>query len=347
MRFQQIRATFGVGLMTVGFAAVVAATLRAGDPFSLLSGMQWIAVAVGAGAVGLGCWWILRPNTPWFASRECIWVADIMLTVFVLSFESAVAAMPLLFLFAVIGCYAGSVHTLTVYLAHQGWVLMSSCILIVRALASPQQSTATVSVFAAVLVSALLLAPTITQLSVFELREAAASANYDSLTGLLNRRGLYGRASAVARMARLSRTAISVIVFDIDAFKTINDRFGHAAGDLVLEAVARSLVDCFPEPAAVARTGGEEFAVLVPARANITEERSAEFTAVAAHSAGLALHGVADVAVTLSFGISEYEPASGDSEPATDDWLPSILARADELMYLSKRAGGNRGTTDL
>lgn len=334
-----------MALMAVGFAAM-AATLSAGDPLSVLGGMRWVAAAVVAGAVALGCWWILRPDTPWFASREFILVTDILVTVFVLSFESAVAAMPLLFSFAVIGCYAGSVHTLTVYLAHQGWVLISSCILIVRALASPHQSTVAVSIYAAVLVSALLVAPTIAQLSVFGLREAASSANYDSLTGLLNRRGLYGRASAVARMARLSRTAISVIVFDIDAFETINDRFGDASGDLVLEAVARSLVHCFPEPAAVARIGGEEFVVLVPARTDIAEERSVEFAAVAARSAGLALDGFSDVVVTLSFGISEYEPAEPDSAPATDSWLPSNLDRADKLMHLSKNAGGKRGSTD-
>ncbi|HVC84167.1 MAG TPA: GGDEF domain-containing protein [Solirubrobacteraceae bacterium] len=157
--------------------------------------------------------------------------------------------------------------------------------------------------------------------------ELARLATCDPLTGLLNRRGFDQRVGHEIERHRRSSEPFSILLCDLDHFKGINDRHGHAVGDGVLTRVAATLLDGVRTIDAVARVGGEEIAVLLVhcdrAGAYSVAERLREAVAEA--------HG-GDPAVTISIGIAEAGP----------DELPAQLyARADGALYDAKRAGRN------
>jgi len=123
---------------------------------------------------------------------------------------------------------------------------------------------------------------------------------------------------------------------DIDHFKAVNDRLGHAAGDEVLRAVARAIAANAPPGAICARLGGEEFALLfVPAAAS-DAQRTAEalVLATAATPVACAEH---EVPVTVSVGVA----ARRAGEP-----LDALVGRADAALYAAKRAGRNRAMAE-
>jgi diguanylate cyclase (GGDEF)-like protein len=154
-----------------------------------------------------------------------------------------------------------------------------------------------------------------------------SDAMTDPLTGLLNRRALFGE--KVTETA--SNTAI--LVMDLDHFKTINDQFGHAAGDRVLRAFAEVIFSNIRAEDVAARLGGEEFCIVLSASspkaaAAVAERiRSTLETKTFPTSAGV-------IHATVSVGI-----AIRSSEPET---LQALLSRADAALYQAKAAGRNR-----
>lgn len=158
-------------------------------------------------------------------------------------------------------------------------------------------------------------------------------ARHDPLTGLLNRRGFDALlADAVGRRQHLAR--IVLIVLDLDAFKTVNDRFGHARGDEVLVTVADRLVRALDGSGTAVRTGGEEFAVVVDGVA-------APRDPAAALALGDRIRAVVscdsdEVPVTVSVGVAFCTGVLDTNQVQT------ILDAADRAMYEAKRAGGNR-----
>lgn len=151
----------------------------------------------------------------------------------------------------------------------------------------------------------------------------------DPLTGVANRRGF----DHAVEIAQTNGDEIgAVIVIDLDRFKSINDRYGHAAGDAVLVAVARILKDHCDPFGLVARMGGEEFSVLVQRSHLSAAHTLAETLRVAiANVVHEALPS--DVAVTASLGFAFVQPG----EPLQD-----ALRRADMATYQAKAAGRNR-----
>ncbi|HQZ11564.1 MAG TPA: GGDEF domain-containing protein [Devosia sp.] len=147
----------------------------------------------------------------------------------------------------------------------------------------------------------------------------------DGLTGLLNRRGLE---RAVERLPT-GREA-SVIIADLDDFKRINDTLGHAAGDTVLRAIARRLVQIGREGDVVARIGGEEFMFLTPGSA-ADALQLAERARAAIASAPVDIDGT-PLKVTATFGVARYAP--GD-----DFW--DAVRNADRALYSAKRSSKN------
>jgi diguanylate cyclase (GGDEF)-like protein len=150
-------------------------------------------------------------------------------------------------------------------------------------------------------------------------------ATRDPLTRCLNRRGL---SQAVASLDRAGGRSIAVLVADLDHFKDINDRFGHARGDEVLVAVAEAIRRAVREEDVVARTGGEEFTIVLAdadaARARSVAERVRRAIA-AAH---------ATTRVTTSIGV-----ALSTSEDVT---LDRLHVAADRAMYVAKQTGRDR-----
>jgi diguanylate cyclase (GGDEF)-like protein len=154
------------------------------------------------------------------------------------------------------------------------------------------------------------------------------AAMTDALTGLLNRRALFDRYD---REGIDEQTA--AIAFDLDNFKSVNDRYGHAAGDAVLKVFSDVLRDACGESACMARLGGEEFIVVLdramPDRAQrIAERIRMDF------SAKLIAIGQRSITCTVSAGI-----AFGSDDCTSFD---SLLSNADKALYMSKRRGRNR-----
>jgi diguanylate cyclase (GGDEF)-like protein len=127
------------------------------------------------------------------------------------------------------------------------------------------------------------------------LRELRLAASTDPLTGLLNRRAFEERAARELARAQRTGEPFAALVIDVDQFKQINDREGHAAGDAALVALAGALSAELREIDSAARTGGDEFAILLPATgetgARTTAERLRERSAIAI-SIGTAVYGI-------------------------------------------------------
>ena len=131
------------------------------------------------------------------------------------------------------------------------------------------------------------------------------------------------------------KDSLSILMLDIDFFKKINDTYGHAAGDIVLEAVAKIIKSCTRNVDTAARYGGEEFVVMLnntpPSAALAVAERIRKLV-----EDKIILYDGQNIKVTISIGVSSY---NFDLEPAK-----SIVERADKALYESKQNGRNRVT---
>ena len=163
-----------------------------------------------------------------------------------------------------------------------------------------------------------------------ELRRLAST---DGLTGLSTRRAFREEAERFVALARRHRTALSLVTFDIDHFKTINDTYGHGIGDQVLQAVAETAEKTPRESDLLARLGGEEFALLVPGATLQSSQAIAETVRKNILRLAVPVPG-ATIQVAASFGVAELDPVHDD--------LDSLMARADEALYQAKRSGRNR-----
>ena len=164
------------------------------------------------------------------------------------------------------------------------------------------------------------------------LQALRSERDHDALTSLLNRRSFFESAQMRLRSPRSPGWAL--LVCDVDHFKRVNDAWGHAAGDEVLQIVGQTLQQQVRQDDLVARFGGEEFVVLLrcadmSAAAGVAERMRGQLAKT--HCAAIA------GAVTASFGVAGV----GSSED-----LPRALQRADALLYLAKNAGRNRVAWD-
>ncbi len=166
-------------------------------------------------------------------------------------------------------------------------------------------------------------------------------ARTDALTGVSNRRHFFDVAAQEIARARRHGKALSVIVVDIDHFKQINDSLGHERGDLVLCGVARMIAEASRETDLVARTGGDEFVVLLPETDGIGATVIAERLRSRAGAALIEAHVDTrpeaprlEAEITVSAGVAEYEEA--------DLTIESVLRRADRALYAAKSAGRDR-----
>ncbi len=161
------------------------------------------------------------------------------------------------------------------------------------------------------------------------LARLSAEARVDLLTGLLNRRGLEERASFELEFARRDQLLLGAIAFDIDHFKRINDEHGHDTGDQVLSRIGAILREEIRGTDIAARTGGEEFLVLLTRSRHEEAQAIADRIRTAVSAASIA--GV--YRVTMSAGIA-VSLASHDLEP--------LLRAADRALYRAKRTGRDR-----
>jgi diguanylate cyclase (GGDEF)-like protein len=163
--------------------------------------------------------------------------------------------------------------------------------------------------------------------------ELGRLATTDGLTGLANRRALFERLEQEAYRARRYGAPLSLILFDIDHFKRINDSWGHGAGDQVLREIARTTQEVLRKTDIAGRYGGEEFLVLLPGvdleeatslARRLNQQISQEV--ITSESGG-------SQAVTVSVGVAMLAPDESGEE---------LIQRADRALYRAKRGGRNR-----
>jgi diguanylate cyclase (GGDEF)-like protein len=169
-----------------------------------------------------------------------------------------------------------------------------------------------------------------------ELREEKARAEEmaqtDFLTHLANRRAFYEQGERLLRSLELSDRPAAVVMFDIDHFKSINDRYGHAGGDVAIRAVADLIRANLHAWDLAARLGGEEFALLLPDATPEAAFATADRVRATCEQLVVEFEGQ-QIRFTLSAGVSALQPGN-----TLDGWI----AHADAALYRAKQAGRNR-----
>ncbi|OGB20552.1 MAG: hypothetical protein A3I66_05735 [Burkholderiales bacterium RIFCSPLOWO2_02_FULL_57_36] len=163
-------------------------------------------------------------------------------------------------------------------------------------------------------------------------RRALRLALHDMLTDLPNRKLFTDRLLHSLARAQRDKTQLAVMFIDLDKFKPVNDKFGHAVGDLLLKEVAKRMQDCVRKSDTVARLGGDEFVVLIPSIEDkhgdtVVAEKILKTLAAPFYIYGHTLH------ISSSIGIAIY-PTDGSDEK-------SLLKNADIAMYHAKKSGRN------
>jgi two-component system cell cycle response regulator len=169
-------------------------------------------------------------------------------------------------------------------------------------------------------------------------------AMFDPLTGLHNRRYGLAQLTAIAERAQVDQTDFAVMVLDLDRFKAVNDTWGHASGDAVLVEVAARLAANLRASDLLARIGGEEFLVALPATSQAEAQAVAERLCRAVDEVPVPLPDGLSLAITISIGmvIAGDRLARSGEEP-----VAQLIDAADRALMKSKEAGRNQVTISL
>ncbi|WP_252362254.1 GGDEF domain-containing protein [Acinetobacter cumulans] len=159
-------------------------------------------------------------------------------------------------------------------------------------------------------------------------------ANHDGLTGLYNRRAFNDYQAYLFGQFQRQQQAYAVLLLDVDFFKKVNDSFGHETGDHVLQSVASLVATAVRSTDFVARFGGEEFIVLLPA----TEQDGAVLLAGKIRQSIENENIIQDYPITASIGVSVVLVSDQDGNDA--------IRRADQALYQAKKQGRNRVVSD-
>lgn len=164
-------------------------------------------------------------------------------------------------------------------------------------------------------------------------QRAEEAALTDSLTGLYNRRYAMDRLAREWVASERNHRPLSILLLDVDHFKTVNDNHGHNIGDIALKRLAEMLGEYSRRPDIACRIGGEEFFILVPETALPGALRQAERLREAFESKSIRIEGI-DLHLTISLGVAQK--CAGMTTPE------ELLKVADEALYQAKREGRNR-----
>lgn len=155
----------------------------------------------------------------------------------------------------------------------------------------------------------------------------------DPLTGILNRRYFLSQSAAELSRVRRYGFPLSVLMLDIDHFKSVNDTYGHSVGDQVIRTIAATCRSTLRLPDILARYGGEEFVITMPQTAEPEASRVAERLRQMLEEAVIE-HKEGKLSVTVSIGMAQWISSDGSIEDTID--------RADKALYEAKRSGRNK-----
>ncbi len=183
-------------------------------------------------------------------------------------------------------------------------------------------------------VIAIQAAQAVLRAQLFEQMERMATT--DGLTGLVNHRTFQGRFDEILASSKRYNRKMSVILTDVDHFKSVNDTYGHPTGDQVLKGVARILRECARDTDIVARYGGEEFALIMPEadtkNAHVVAERIRERVMKEVFQTEQG-----PLKITLSLGVATYPDVGAEKQ--------ALIDLADQCLYFAKRHGRNQSVT--
>ncbi len=328
--------TRGVSGITRALMAFIAASM-VGCLVALLTGsdgprgpvpvtMTWVAVAGGVAGVLLWIWrWPSRAQSVAFAVT-----CNTAVALACLAHPNPLAALIGCTAFATFGAYIAFFHTTGFVLYNFAVAAGVAGFQAARLATTGHPSLAGVDLWLVLEVNIAL--PLAIAILVRALAGDLVRADRDPLTGLLNRRAFQHHALGMMLARRGIDAHLLVVVIDLDNFKGLNDRRGHAAGDHALVQVAQALLAAAEDRAVVARTGGEEFLLAgTSASCNAVPLAAQMCRAIAASTAG----------VTASIGtacvrLDETTPGEHQS------LLEKLITTSDAAMYEAKRLGGNR-----
>lgn len=164
-------------------------------------------------------------------------------------------------------------------------------------------------------------------------RELEKLADNDALTGIANRRTFDRALRSETEKANRFGDPLSLIIFDIDHFKQVNDQFGHPVGDHILKLISELVTNSLPASAVFARFGGEEFIILLPDTEITAAQSEAEQLRQLIDEETQRLKSRFQPAITCSFGVCGYEPRFSIEE---------FIAISDAALYEAKQSGRNR-----
>jgi diguanylate cyclase (GGDEF)-like protein len=159
-------------------------------------------------------------------------------------------------------------------------------------------------------------------------------ATHDVLTGLGNRRMILDELAAELTRAARDRRAVSIAIGDLDRFKEINDTYGHATGDMVLQIAGKRLQSALRTYDAVGRLGGEEFLLLLPGCDQVEAQEIAERARLAVSSESIT-GPLGPIPISISLGVASRKPNERTE-------AVSLVAAADLALYRAKAGGRNR-----
>lgn len=159
-------------------------------------------------------------------------------------------------------------------------------------------------------------------------------ATHDTLTGVLNARAYYASCDQLIELAKRNRTPYTVLFVDLDHFKTINDTYGHAAGDIVLKSVALALGQSIRPSDALGRIGGEEFSIFLPNTPMEGAAQLAEKVRQAIENLMPLIAAQQRIRITASIGVARNQ--------CSNQSMLEIQQQADQAMYVAKSKGRNR-----